>query len=1410
MIEAWVDVGGTFTDCLIELPDGERRQCKVLSNGIVPCTEFQFLDDRTVQVGSNDCDPAFQRRIASWTGASLAVRRRDGSLVLQSIIESAGSGHREQSDPSTSTSCRLTLQTPIPESDRESSASLEINLGVDAPVVAIRHLLGRPIAEELPAMVLRLGTTRGTNALLERTGAKVAFVTTDGFGDLLEIGTQQRDDLFALRVTKRPSLYSRSIELVERVDANGQIRIPLDIAATTNALRGLLVDGVTSLAVCFLHSYKNSAHERQVFEIATQLGFEHISLSSEVSPLIGAVPRAETTVINAYLTPVVLSYLHSIRQQLGSSRATQFHVMTSAGGLVDYRDYLGKDSVLSGPAGGVVALAGIASATANSLAIGFDMGGTSTDVSRFADGVQLQYESTKAGVRLLAPTLDIHTVAAGGGSICWFDGVQMRVGPNSAGAFPGPACYGSGGTLTLTDLNFLLGRIDADAFPFALDYDAAETRLEEISASIQDAFAGADSNSSDRGEMFEVNDTIESLSMDHLASGFRRIANAAMAEAIREITISQGSDPRDHVLIGFGGAAGQHVCEIAEQLGIETIIDHPDSGLLSAVGMGLAGITRERSVGVYRLVHQIGSSHLNAGELNAGELSDGGLNAGELNAGELSAGELNDGELSAGDLSDGDLSDGGLSDGGLDDGVFGERDLEATIDSMRREMQSSMLAEGMDLEQTHFSITAELRYEQTNNAISISWPSVEMREGRSLGTFLQQRYLEEHSNRFGFQQESDVELVALHFRLSKPSTTQLPNIRQETMSAIGRLTSWTNESESFASVQLNIANRTHRIYSGGGWCDGWKMAREALPVNRFVDGPGILTSSGHTTVIDVGWRATQLSDGTLLCSKSASGSSFGISANANVGSQGQVVDPVLREVVAQRLASIASQMGTSLQQSAMSVNIRERRDFSCAVFDAEGRLVANAPHVPVHLGAMGQTVRQMMLDFPRMHPGDCFVSNDPYRGGSHLPDVTVITPVFNMKSMQLQFFVASRAHHSEIGGIAPGSMTPNSRCLGDEGVILSALYLSCQGVDCRDEIRTRLKEGLYPSRDPELNLAEINAQQAANRRGEHLLAELCEQFSYSVVNHYMKHIRDVAAEKTRRWIATLSDQERTFSDALDDGSKIVVRIRRSIDEDQRPNLVVDFEGTSGVHPGNFNANPSIVTAAVLYSIRCQLNDSLPLNDGVMECIDLRIPTGMLNPPTLKNVNARAAVAAGNVETSQRIVDCVLGALGGVAASQGTMNNFLFGDSTFGYYETLCGGSGATADGPGASAVQTHMTNTLLTDIEVLETRYPVRVERFGIRGNSGGQGRQAGGDGVVREVTALRPLTVSLLTSRRGENRPYGVAGGLPGQAGHNRLRKRDGTIVELGACEQLEVLDGETVIIETPGGGGYGDPAMN
>lgn len=1344
----WIDVGGTFTDCIARAPTGELIAQKVLSSGVIKGQVSESATGCELRDPLRAGDPE-----NFWNGWTFSMRAHQDAAFPPVSSEAWESTVLSSSPDGT-----LLLADSMPA--EAEGRTYELRSACPAPLTCIRLILGLPLAAPLPAVDVRLGTTRGTNALLERKGAHTVLITTHGFEDALLIGNQDRPRLFELEIRKPEPLFSAVCGVQERLDAAGNVLTPLQDAEVREQLLRLREAGVDSLAICLLHAYRNPQHEIRIESLAREIGFSEISRSSAVAPLIKYIPRAETTVLDAYLNPVLRTYVLELSRQLHP--ASSLKLMTSHGGLVEGAAFSGKDSLVSGPAGGVIAFSTLAHQAGFDESIGFDMGGTSTDVARFGGEYELEQETVKAGVRIAAPTLAIETVAAGGGSICTFDGVQLRVGPESAGAEPGPACYGRGGPLTVTDLNVALGRVLPDQFPFPLDVAAVNTRLAVLCAEIA------------------ASPFPQQYTPLELAQGFLDIANETMVRAIRKISIERGYDPAEHLLVSFGGAGGQHACAVARALGIRSILVHPFAGMLSAYGMGLADVRKR-------------AEHSVLLQLTAETL--GGLEQTFLEVEKSLTAEVAQAGVSAAEIS----------------------------------LPSRALA---------------LRYQGVESSITVPVPEEFCQQLRNdddtqsiyqkLSEQLRSAYETLHEQFYGYrQQERPLEVVSLHVEVVGRTAISAQN-----KSESGHPFTPADRSghvQQHSTCAAGESPRTTRVwFQGAEWTTRVLLRTELQPASRIA-GPAIICDPGATLWIEPGFMADIREHGEILLTLTCDEQSDAhISTTPEAHEQAArprevkngseaFVDPVTLELFNNRFASIAEQMGVTLRRTAISTNVKERLDYSCAVFDSVGGLVANAPHIPVHLGAMGETVRCILRDNPDLSPGDVYVTNDPYAGGSHLPDVTVVTPVHDPQSGQLLFFTASRAHHAEIGGITPGSMPPFSRSLAEEGVLIRNFKLISAG-ESRFPALRRLLSGepertataspdtsivtaaniprdIYPSRNPDDNIADIAAQVAANRQGAQLLLTLIERSSPSQVLAAMQAIQQAAALKMRRIIAQFPAGTMTCRDALDDGSPIVVTI--TIDGEQ---ATIDFTGTGPVLPSNLNANRAIVTAAVMYVLRCLIDEPIPLNAGVLEPVTIVLPESLLNPPAHADPAQCAAMVGGNVETSQRVVDVLLGALGRAAASQGTMNNLTFGDGTFGYYETICGGAGATPFAAGADAVHTHMTNTRLTDVEILEHRYPVRIEEFSIRRGSGGVGQQRGGDGICRRFLFLAELRLSLLTQRRGPYPPFGLDGGAPGTCGRNLLQLPGASEIEdLGATASRPIPPGTRLILETPGGGGYG-----
>jgi len=1150
----------------------------------------------------------------------------------------------------------------------------------DAAVAAMREVLKTPEPEAFPAdrvRVIRMGTTVATNALLERRGARTVLVTTRGFADVLRLGDQSRPDLFALHIERPEPLAEQTIEADERLDANGGVIGRLDETRLLADLRAARAAGCVSAAIAFLHADLNPAHELRAGELARQAGFEFVALSHEVSPLPRFVPRTETTVADAYLTPILQKYVRSVTAAVGGA---PLYFMTSAGGLVQAEAFRGRDAIVSGPAGGVVGVASTARAAGAEAVLGFDMGGTSTDVSRFAGRLERRDKATVGGVRLRSPMLDIETVAAGGGSILSFVGLRARVGPGSAGADPGPAAYGRGGPPTVTDANLVLGRLSSAHFPAIfgpgadrpLDVDAARAALETLAQQMGASSAEA------------------------AAEGFLAIAVEQMALGVRRISTERGFDPREHALVAFGGAAGQVACEMAEALGVDQVLCPAYGSLLSAYGVGTAKVGALRLAAVERPLSREG---LTLAQDLARRLGDQAVE--DLIAQGASAGE-------------------------------------------RRTV-------------------LRLRYDGADAELPV--PPGDLPDVRAA-------FEAAHKRLFGFIEPDREILIA--------SVETLAEAAEEDGT----------QAEPPGQPDETAGPATGVMTVRGSACEATLI--DAASLTRL-SGPALILRRDTQIAVLPGWTASADDHGLIRLRRSAAESSGPIVRGETAA------DPVTLELFNRRFMGVAEAMGAALERTAHSVNIKERLDFSCALFDADGGLVANAPHMPVHLGSMGASVRAVRDRHPHLRAGQAFALNNPYAGGTHLPDITVVMPVFLEQADRATFYVAARGHHADVGGVQPGSMPPFSKTIEDEGVLLDALPITRDGVFLEAEVRAALLSGPWPARAPDRNLADLKAQLAACRAGAEAVAAMIATYGEKTVSAYMVHVQENAAEAVRRAIGRLTDGHARAP--MDDGGW--VDIRTTVDSAKRQ-ARLDFRGSSDQSATNFNAPSSIVDAAALYVFRTLVDDDIPLNAGCLAPLEI-----MTRPGSLLDPRPGAAVVAGNVETSQHIVDALYAALGVMANAQGTMNNFTFGDEARQYYETICGGAGANARHDGASGVQTHMTNSRLTDPEILERRFPVRVERFGLRAGSGGDGARKGGDGVVRRVRFLAPMEAALLSTRRSVA-PQGLAGGGDGALGRQTLYLADGAIKELPGCFSITVAPGDVVEIQTPGGGGYGAPGSS
>ncbi|MHA7876845.1 hydantoinase B/oxoprolinase family protein [Roseivivax sp.] len=1162
----------------------------------------------------------------------------------------------------------------------------------DAAIEGIRRFLDVDPGAIPPERVgtVRMGTTVATNALLERKGDRTLLLITKGFRDALRIGYQDRPDIFAKEIVLPEMLYDRVVEVEERVRVDGTVEQALDLEAATEALRQAKSDGIDAVAIVLMHAWTAPEHERQLAEAARAAGLSQVSVSHEVSPLIKLVGRGDTTVVDAYLTPILSRYVEKVAGALGATPPDQdgptLQFMMSSGGLTAADRFKGRDAILSGPAGGVVGMARTGQIAGEDRVIGFDMGGTSTDVAHFDGSFERAFETQVAGVRMRAPMLRVHTVAAGGGSILHAEPGRFRVGPDSAGADPGPACYRRGGPLTVTDANVMLGKLNADYFP-AIFGKGQDQPLDR--AAVAEKFA----------EIAKA----EGKSPEEVAEGFLRIAVENMANAIKKISVQRGYDVTRYLLNAFGGAGGQHACLVADALGMTKVLVHPLSGLLSAYGIGLARVTEARQRALET------------------ELSE------ENRAG-----------------------------------------IETALEELSSEVATELAAQGVAEEGRSLTPRLHLRYAGTDTAIPVAWDGDIAKARAAFETA--------HEAEFGFTAPDStlvIEAAEIEGQAAEPAADPEPS---------GHL------SEGEAEVADTVP-----VFSGGEQHDARVVRRAALTPGRHVEGPALIIEPNQTIVVEPGWRAEVTARDHVMMSR--------VTAANRAGAIGTKADPVLLEVFNNLFMNIAEQMGVALQKTSRSVNIKERLDFSCAVFDASGALVANAPHMPVHLGSMDRSVETVIrLNEGAVRPGDVFALNAPYNGGTHLPDITVVTPVFDEAGAKILFWVASRGHHADVGGVAPGSMTPLATSVEEEGVLIDNFRL-VEGGRFRDAaIREVLTDHAYPARNPDQNIADLKAQVAANARGAAELRAMIGQFGLEVVEAYMGHVQDNAAAEVARVIGRLSDGEYAYE--TDTGQEI--RVKVTVDR-EKCEATVDFTGTSEARKNNFNAPEPVTRAAVLYVFRVMVEAPIPMNAGCLRPVRIVIPEGSMLAP-----RHPAAVVAGNVETSQHVTNALFGALGAMANSQGTMNNLTFGNARHQYYETLCSGSpaGARNDGTGfagTDAVHVHMTNSRLTDPEVLELRYPVLLEDFRIDAGSGGSGRFVAGDGTTRRIRFLEEMEMAILSSHRSRP-PQGVAGGGAGRVGRTEIHRADGTTEELRAADQSQVAPGDAVVVVTPTSGGYGE----
>lgn len=1260
MWKFWIDTGGTFTDCIALAPSGEEMRVKTLSSSALRGRVVEVLDDGRklrIETAYPVCDDFYLGY---------------GFVVL-------GAGVRAKVSGWDAGNCVLSLEVAVGEV--LEGQLCELQSPEEPPVLAARILTGKRLDEVLPELEMRLATTRGTNALLELKGAKVGFLVTEGFGDLLRIGNQQRPKLFEVGIQKPDPLHDCVFEVSGRLSASGTVLQEIDEGSVRAFARDASAGGVESFAVALLHSYCNGEQERRVADILREEGARFVSISSELSPFVKVLPRAETAVVDAYLAPIMDAYLDAVEIATGRGRselardkdegiasklAPTLRVMTSAGGLVSRGAYRPKDSLLSGPAGGVVgsSRAGVQAGERRSIA--FDMGGTSTDVSRYDGALDYRFEQQIGAARVFAPSLRIETVAAGGGSICWFDGSALRVGPQSAGANPGPACYGAGGPLAITDVNLLLGRLDASQFGIPVFVEKAEERLEAL-----------------RGEI--VSATGQEVDRLAVLEGLLAIANETMAEAIRKISTGEGFDPVEYALVAFGGAGGLHACEVASILGMDTIVFPGDAGLLSAAGLRHAQVEQFAGKQVLQVFDECCS------------------------------------------------------------------EVAGWIQTLEAEALAKLREDGVDEEAAVLRPARfELRFRGQESIVVVEGGLVED---------LPLRFEAAYEEQFGFVPAGlAVELVAI------------------------RVAAVSGGSEGFAE---GFENRDSRSLSTGRFVN-----RSSLESGTVLEGPVVIQDPFSTVFVDTDWVARVGDRGTLKLERSA--------VDAGKRDLGVVVE---LELFTNRFLALVEEMGALLERAAFSTNVKDRKDFSCALLDADGYLLANAPHIPVHLGALGVCLRTV-LEGMDLKDGDVVVTNHPAFGGSHLPDVTLLAPVYSEDGAVLLGYVANRAHHAELGGISPGSMPPAAKSLEEEGVVIAPMKLVAAGTVDWDSLLGALKDGQYPSRSVDENVADLSAQLASIRQGQTALRELASKEGAERVARFMGLLKERAARALREALEVYvrGASVPSVGEKLDNGAEVCV----AVEQQANGKWLIDFSGSAPVQANNYNATPAITTSAVIYVLRLLANVDVPLNEGFLDVVDIRIPEGMLNPRFDSDPARCPAVVAGNVEVSQLIVSSLLKAFGLAACSQSTMNNLIFGTESFGYYETIAGGEGATRERDGASGVHTHMTNTAMTDPEIMELRYPVRVEAFGLRCGSGGAGAFSGGDGVCKRIRFLEPVTLSLLTQRRVE-KPFGVEGGEAGSCGEQVLIGADGEELVLTGNGSWELAADTVLEMRTPGGGAWG-----
>lgn len=1247
-----IDTGGTFTDCIASDNFGNEYRCKILSNSTIRGEVIEHISDTKFKVKQswflrNDILKNYDFLILGESFSAKVV----GFDVGNSILE---------------------IEHKIPQLFENQIFSFALSTREEAPILVARLITETALSEDFPPIQMRIGSTKGTNALLEMKGAKTAFFVTKGFKDLLVIGNQARPDIFALSIDRLEPLHHTVIEVDEQVDFEGNVIRELNVDFIENDIQSLKNQGIESIAICLKNAYRNDIHEKKLKEIIEN-NFKFVNISTELSPHIKFLNRAETTVVNAYLSPIISNYLQNIQTKLPNQT---IKVMTSAGSLVRSENFYPKDSLFSGPAGGVVGAVNIAQQANYEKVIAFDMGGTSTDVARFDGEFEYQFSQKIGTAHIFSPSLAIETVAAGGGSICSYDGFKLTVRPKSAGAMPGPACYGADGPLTITDVNLLLGRIDTSQFGIPVFKEKAEDRLHEMLQTFDNQ-----------------------ISKEEILEGFRTIANEKMADTVRKISITKGYSTEEYALVAFGGAGGLHACGMADLLTIKTILLPKDAGILSAYGISKANIERFAEASVLKIFEE-------------------------------------------------DYS----------------KNIESHFQKLENDVIEKLEKDGVLKENISFkNHFIYLRFKGQDSSIELEW--TEYKDVTS-------RFKEKYVGIYGHWVEHR-------------------QIEVESLRVIGyeKSNKFQDENRSLEKTEIYFPEPSHFIqsYVENSYQTVPVFLRNVLKSGAKITGFALLLDRFSTTVIEKNWNFILDKNGTGIIEK--------IDNQANKVKDSVENEASQLELFTNRFMSIAENMGVLLQRTALSVNVKERLDFSCALLDAEAELIANAPHIPVHLGSLGVCVRSILKYIP-IEKGDVVITNHPKYGGSHLPDVTLVSSVYSTDN-QLIGYVVNRCHHSEIGGIRPASMPPYSKNLAEEGVVIPPMYLVKDGEIRWEEIKEVLTNSKYPTRALAENLADLNAALASNRNGELALQKLVEEHGLSKVHFYMKRLKDYSTKKMKLRLETFGKGIYEAEEFLDDESKLKVKI-----EIAENKCVIDFSGSADTHKGNLNANVAIVNSVVIYVLRLILNEKIPLNDGILKAVRLIIPNqSILNPDFPNNPENCPAVVGGNVELSQRLTDTLLKAFGIVACSQGTMNNFLFGNKNFGYYETICGGSGAGEGFSGTSGVHTHMTNTRITDAEVMELRYPVYLNQFKIRENSGGEGEFKGGDGIVREVTFLDDVEVSLLRQHQIQ-KPYGMNGGGEGKVGKHLLQKKDGTEF---SSNEFTAEKGDKLIIWTPGGGGFG-----